>query len=88
MLVFMENFQKYSDYPILFLHSMPFFASDKILNDTIDFLKKGKNKFEYHGIEGTHYFYMTHAEKIANIAKDFLIRNVKSNEINKVNSKL
>lgn len=87
MLIFRNSFEDASIYPILYLHSVPFFTSETAFKDTVEFLKKSKSKFEYVGIEGTHYFHMTNPEKTANLIKDFFKRNLNSNAT-KIISKL
>ena len=78
--IIMQQFIENSTYPILYLYSIPFFASKSGLAYTISSIEQSIAHHECIGIEGTHFFHMMQPEKTGRIIENFLKENLDVND--------
>ena len=76
--IIMQQFIENSTYPILFLYSVPFFATKSGLKHTIETIEQSIGYHVCIGIEGNHYFHMIQSEKILKIVQNFLKENLEA----------
>ena len=87
--IIMQQFVENSTFPILFLYSVPFFATKSGLKHTIEIIEQSIGYHECIGIEGNHYFHMIQADKVSKIVQNFLKENLEtSNGVEVVKAKL
>jgi hypothetical protein len=87
--IIMQQFIENSTYPILFLYSVPFFATKSGLKQTIETIEQSIGYHVCIGIEGNHYFHMIQLEKILKIVQNCLKENLEaSNGVEILKAKL